>query len=161
MIKLVKALFLSMLLIVSASAKDVDVDSLIAKAKSENKHIMIFFHIPGCPYCTRMLKENFKNEELLSEVKKNFIFEDMYTADDKEIKFKNFKGSVKKFSKHVKVFAYPSTLFMDDEGNTIHIAIGYRNIKEHLAAIYYISSKSYKKEDFETFKERWEFERDD
>ena len=41
-----------------------DMSDDIDEAKDNNKHVMLFMDLNGCPYCTRMLKESFiaKNE---------------------------------------------------------------------------------------------------
>jgi thioredoxin-related protein len=99
--------------------------------------------------------------ETNSEISKHFILKKLYTADDTTIVFKDFKGSIKEFARYMKAFAYPATLYLNDEGKTIFKAIGYRNIQEQLANMYYVSTSSYKRVKFDEFKDKWEFERDD
>ncbi len=141
--------------------EDIDINSKIKLAKQQNKHLMIFFHIPGCPYCKSMLSKNFKDEETLDEMRKNFIFLDLYTADDIFISFDDFDGNIKEFATHIGAFAYPATIFIDNNKKTVFKSIGYRNTQELLAELNYISSASYKTTSLKKFTESWEFERDD
>ena len=154
---IVKSLLL-FLLISSANGNDIDINKFIQVAKKQNKHIMFFHHIPGCPYCKAMLDENFKDANILKEIKNNFIYIDIYTANKNKIKYKNFEGSYKEFSKLVGAFVYPSTIFMDDNGKIVHKSIGYRNIDEYIVDIKYVSTKHYKKIDLETYIEKLELE---
>ncbi|MBE0496138.1 MAG: thioredoxin family protein [Campylobacterales bacterium] len=155
----VKTLFV--LLIAScAYALDVDVASIAHDAKKQNKHVMFFHHIPGCPYCKAMLDENFKDEAILKEIEAHFIYVDVYTQTQGTITYKDFKGSYKAFSAHVGAFAYPSTLFMNGEGEVVHAAIGYRNINEHFAEISYVSTGSYKHMDLESYVQKLELEKE-
>lgn len=140
---------------------DLNINEVEKKAKSENKQMMFFFHIPGCPYCERMLKENFKDKETLSEIKKDFVFVDIYTGDKGEVVYKDFKGSKKEFAKKMKVFTYPTTQFRSASSKIIHEARGYRNTDEYLTEIKYIASRAYKRTDLETFAEDLEFAKDD
>jgi len=160
----VKTIFSLSLLFVFTTAvhsADIDIDKLLQTAKKQNKNIMFFHHIPGCPYCTTMIDENFKDESTLKEINENFIYVDIYTKNKGMIKFKDFKGSHKEFSAYLGAIVYPSTIFMNDEGKIIHKAIGYRNIDEYFIEIKYISSKEYKNISFEKFTENYELEKDD
>ncbi len=149
-----------LILAVSINAADIDLDKLLKSAKKQNKHIMFFHHIPECPYCETMIDENFKNSTILKEIDKNFIYVDIYTKNKDTIKFKDFKGSHKEFSKYLGAFVYPSTIFMNNNGDVIHKAIGYRNIDEFLAEITYVSSQSYKTMDLESYLLNLEFEKE-
>jgi len=143
-----------------AYGADLDIEKIVNEVKSQNKDILFFHHIPGCPYCAAMIEENFKDEALMHEIQENFIYVDIYTKTDGEIKYKDFKGSYKDFSTYVGAFAYPATTFMNANGEIIHRAIGYRNIGEHYAEIKYVSSKSYKTMDLDAYKIELEFKKD-
>lgn len=141
--------------------KDLNINEVEKKAKSENKQMMFFFHIPSCPYCERMLKENFNDKETLSEIKKDFVFVDIFTGNEGVITYKDFKGSSKEFAKKMKVFTYPTTQFRSASSKLIHEARGYRNTNEYLTEIKYIASRAYKRTDLETFSDDLEFAKDD
>lgn len=151
---------LSLTIIVSAN-NDININDKIKLAKQQDKHIMMFFHIPYCPYCKRMLDENFKDTSLLKEIKKNFVLIDIYTGDDGIVTFNNFKGTKKEFSKHIGAFAFPATIFLDKNQKTVYKSIGYRNIQEHFVELKYVDSYSYKTTSLEEFSEKLEFEKDD
>jgi len=148
------------LLAIFVNATEMDINKLIAEAKNQNKFIMFFHHVPGCPYCQAMLDENFKDENILEVMNKNFIYVDIYTANKGTIVFKDFSGNYKDFSKYIGAFAYPATVFMNNEGKVVHIAIGYRNIDEHLTDITYVSTKSYETMNFQAYKEKRDFEKE-
>lgn len=149
--KLIKIMFLFLSLNIFIFANEINIDTLVQKAKAENKNIMFYFHIPKCPYCTRMLNENFKNEEILSLINNDLLFLDIYTAIEDTYLFGDFKGSAKEFAKYLGAVAYPATLFLDSKGEVIHKAIGYRNIQEYIPELKYIISNSYKTKDLETY----------
>ncbi len=135
-----------------------DIDLKLNNTKKENKHLMIFFHIPYCPYCKSMLKHNFHDKKTLNLIEKKFILVDIYTANNNKIKYKNFKGTPKEFAKYIGADAYPATLFINNKGDVIHKAIGYRNIDEYIAELKYISTDNYKNMNLEVFKQKLEFE---
>ena len=147
-----KNIILILLLITVVNANEtIDINSKIQIAQKENKQLMFFFHIPHCPYCIRMINENFKDKETLKEIEENFIFIDIYKKD------KNYE----KLAKDLGAVAYPAILFMNKDKKIIHKAIGYRNTNELLSEMKYISTQSYKSMDLESFILKLEFEKDD
>ena len=139
------------MLISSTYGVDIDVNKLLQAAKKQSKHMMFFYHIPRCPYCKAMLSENFQDKTILKEVDKNFIYVDIYTANQGRIKFQGFEGSYKEFSKHMGALVYPATIFMSPEGKVVYKSIGYRNIDEYITEITYVSTSSYKIMDLESY----------
>ncbi|MEA2099088.1 MAG: thioredoxin fold domain-containing protein [Campylobacterota bacterium] len=156
-----KILIFILLSIYLNAATITDIDNKIILAQKQNKDIMIYFHIPNCSYCEAMLDENFKDEEIAEEIDQNFIFIDMFTANNDIIKYKDFKGSVKEFAKYMGAIAYPATIFLDKNHKISYRSIGYRNTREYLMELMFISSKSYNKLSLEDFTTKIEFERDD
>ncbi len=151
--------FLFILFSLNSFASDIiDIDKKIQEAKKQNKELMIFFHIPDCPYCEAMLDENFKNYTITKLIEENFILIDIYTANKVDIVFKNFKGSPKEFAKYIKATAYPATLFMDKNSNIFYSAIGYRNVQEYIYELKYIITKNYKQMPLDEFVVKMEIE---
>lgn len=139
----------------------IDIESKIKLAQEQGKEVVIFFHIPNCSYCAAMLDENFKNEEILAEIKKNYILVDMITSDESIVKFKEYKGDIKGFAKYLGAIAYPASIFLNNDKKILYRSIGYRNIQEQLMELMFISSKSYDKLTLEDFIVKTEFEMDD
>ncbi len=44
----------------------------VAEAAEKNKRIMLYFHQQGCPYCARLVEENFTDPAIEAYVKKHF-----------------------------------------------------------------------------------------
>ena len=108
-----------------------------------------------------MLDENFKDKKNTGAYqKKIFILVDIYTADQRDILLKDFKGSAKKFAAHIGASAYPATLFMDHKGRVFYKAIGYRNIQEYIYEIQFITTNNYKKMKLDEFIVKMEIEND-
>lgn len=152
--------FLILILVTFAHSTEVNLNKLLQEAAKQNKFIMLYHHIPGCPYCKRMLDENFKDPNILDVINKDFIYVDIYTADAGPVKFKDFTGTHKEFSVYIGAAAYPATIFLNSKGEVVHRAIGYRNSDEHFADITYISTKSYQTMDLESYIEKLEFEKE-
>ncbi|MEA2092005.1 MAG: thioredoxin fold domain-containing protein [Campylobacterota bacterium] len=156
-----KILIIILLNVYLSASSVVDIDDKVKTAQEQNKEIMLYFHIPNCSYCQAMLDENFKDTEILEEIKQNFILIDLYAKKDNRVKYRDFKGSVKEFAKHMGAIAYPATIYLDRDEKIVYRSIGYRNSGEHLMELLFISSKSYNTLSLEDFTIKTEFERDD
>jgi thioredoxin-related protein len=40
--------------------------------KENIRNTMIYFHQNGCPYCAKLVKDNFHNEKLVAKLQKDF-----------------------------------------------------------------------------------------
>lgn len=93
--------FFLLIFSVSIYAKEsININEKLNQVTSKNKSLMFYFHIPDCPYCEKMINQNFKDEKILKLINENFILVDIYTADKKNIVFKDFEGTPKEFAKY-------------------------------------------------------------
>ncbi|MEA2050233.1 MAG: thioredoxin family protein [Campylobacterota bacterium] len=155
--RLIKVWVLISIVCTFSIAKDLNINSILNEATKSNKKVMFFFHIPHCPYCDRMLNNNFKDKNILDEINKSFILVDIYTADKGKVSFNDFKGTRKNFASYLEANVVPATLFMNNDGQIIHKAMGYRNKDEYITEIKYVSTDSYTRVDLEKFIEELEF----
>lgn len=157
------------------NAKDIDVNVLSNQAKKENKHLMFFYHMPGCPKCKKMLRENFKDEKIIKTINENFILVNIDITSNTKIKFKDFEGTEKSFAKYMKVYAVPATQFFDNNFNEIKIIedddtqtdknryqpiLGLRDIRDYNKYFDFVILKNYITTSFEEFSSQWDFEHD-
>ncbi len=109
-----------------------DIDSALAKAKKENKNVLIeFTGSDWCPPCIMMDKKVFSKTEFTDAAKKNFILVKIDIPNkDKALKKKNGKV-MKKYS----VRGVPTVLLFGSDGNEFHrfSAAQYPSIEQFLA----------------------------
>ena len=89
---------------------------VLAKAKKENKPIMMDAYTTWCGPCKMMDKMVFTNDTVADFYNANFI---AYKADME-------KGEGLELAKRYEVRAYPNFLFLDAEGNVLHRSVGAR-----------------------------------
>lgn len=140
------------------SAKDVDLNTIVENAK--NKTVLLFFHKPNCGYCDHMIEFTLKDGDIDREIKRNFVFVDLYTQESGTILFKDFKGSRKAFAKSLGYDFYPTTVFIDNKKNIINITPGLREQDDYMKVLLYISSKKYEEMEFETYIDTLDFDSD-
>jgi thioredoxin-related protein len=137
---------------------DFDIDKSIVDANKTAKHIMLFFHKDNCGYCERM-SFNLDRKEVLEAIDKDFVLLDINRDDDEIVVYQDFNGTNREFLKALDIDFYPTILFIDSSKNEIIYALlGYRDSEKLLNVLKYISSKSYKRVDFEEFKDELFFD---
>ncbi len=145
-----KLFILLVIFISGVKANDIKIDKISEKTVRQDKHVMIFFHMTYCPYCKKMIKKTFKAKNISKQLKKYFTFIDINKSDAGTVYYKDFIGSKKDFAKSLDVHIYPTIIFLDNN-QIAHKVVGYRNKNKFVEILKYITTKSYRKMDFESF----------
>ncbi len=114
-------------------------------ALDENKMVLLYFHLDGCPYCDAMLAQNFKNGENLEFIKKNFLVIAVNIKGAREITMSDVETKTEQeLSQLLKVQYTPTIVFIGEDGKQAFRTNGYRNPKAFRSVLEYVASKSYK-----------------
>ena len=131
-------------MIVSISfAGDIDLDKLTLEAKNANKHILLYFHKTGCPYCNKMEEFTFDDDKVADAIKRHFIFIDINVKEDGIVSFGDFKGTKREFVAMTGYEMYPASLFVDKDGEIVYVELGYKDEVKYLKILQMVSSKGY------------------
>ncbi len=140
----IKKLILTLLTVISISfANDINLDLLVIEAKKTNKHILVYLHTNGCPYCNKMEEFTFDDDVVNTAIEKDFIFVDINVKDEGFISFKDFKGSKLEFAKLIDFDMYPSSLFFNQDGELVYDEVGYRDEDKFLEILQLVNTKAY------------------
>ncbi len=126
-------------------------DDLI-EAQNSGKYIILYFHQQGCPYCEKLINDNFKNKQLVEEIRRDFEVIEINMWGDKEIvDFNNKEFSEKDYASFLRVQFTPTLFFLDNKGKTILRLDGYQSIIKMHKIIDFIVSNSYLSTSFAKF----------
>jgi thioredoxin-related protein len=143
------AIFLTIPIVLFAQQKVIDIDQIANyKLKTKEKHILLFFHMERCPYCKKLIKNAFANDEVKKKMDKDYIFIDMNVDDNKLIKYKDFTGTAKDLCKHLAIGYYPTIVFIDENHEIRYTMKGYRKTETFNHILDYVKNKYYLKTDF-------------
>ena len=117
-------------------------DAGMAKAKKENKKILLYFRADWCQYCTVMDRDVFSNPSVMREIHKNYV--PIRVDADKE----------KILATQYKVQGLPTTWFLTQNAEPIGGIPGSFPPEVMTHVLTYISSDSYKQMQFEEFMKR-------
>lgn len=116
----------------------------LEEASNKNRHMMIYFHQNGCPYCAKLVEYNFHDKGLVAKLKKNFDVVETNIWGDKVVT--DWTGKTfteKEFATHIKIQFTPTLVFLSPQGEVLLRLNGYQSIEKMHAALDYIANKTY------------------
>ena len=121
-----------------------EIEEDIRDANNNNRHVMLFMHIDRCPYCTRMLEENFQRGASQQFIEKNFDVIALNIRGDREIQWDdNTRFSEKALAAELKVHFTPTLIFLDSAGKKVYQMNGYRNPAAFKHVLNFVKDKKY------------------
>lgn len=153
----IQALFVSSLF----ALETVALDAISGKAKSEHKHLLLFFHKKYCGFCEKMKNVTLDDPKVKSYIDKHFIFIDVGINDKGMIQHKSFNGTKHAYARSLGISLYPSVGFIDGNNTLVYGTIGYRDSKAFDIILKYVQSKAYISMELEAYKDELEFAKDE
>lgn len=127
----------------------------VADSKSSSKRIMVFFHQDGCPYCNRLVVENFADQVIKDKIQKSLDVIEINMWGDREVlSFKGQSLSEKQFAIAKKVQFTPTLLFFNEQGKQILRLNGYLPPVEFNTALDYVIGKNEQNSTFRQFSQK-------
>lgn len=124
----------------------------VAEAAAHNKRIMLYFHQPGCPYCARLVEENFTDPEIKAYVQKHFDGIAINMWGDREVVSIGGRSFIEKtFAEALKVQYTPTILFLNEQGKTALRLNGYYPPAKFRLALRYAAEKREASQNFNQF----------
>lgn len=155
-----RALICSILLLlaVPAAAQDqpawfkesfLDMREDIAEAAKSGRRLMLYFHQDGCPYCAKLLRENFGDKAIADKTRKHFDVIAINLWGDREVTDLAGKTTTEKaFAKALRVQFTPTLLMLDEKGGTALRLNGYVPPHQFHAALDYAGGRLEKQQSF-------------
>lgn len=119
-----------------------DIREDIAEAEEANKRVVLYFYQDGCPYCGKLLKDNFGNPDIAAMTQTHFDVIALNMWGDREIT--NLAGedtTEKAFAAALKVQYTPTLIFFDEAGNVALRVNGYYTPDEFTLALDFVAGK--------------------
>ena len=129
-----------------------DIKDEISEAAKAKKRIILYFFQDGCPYCEKLLQDNFGQRKIALKTQKHFEVIAINMWGSKEVT--DLKGQItneKKFSRSLKVQFTPTLLFFNEKGEVIMRVNGYYYPQKFNALLDYIATKKESKLSFSTY----------
>lgn len=119
----------------------------IQEAAQANKHVMLFFHLNNCPYCNKMLNDNFQQDPLKNYIQEHFDVIAINVKGDRQVEYtKEQSFSEKELSDELEVTLTPTIIFINSDNKTVARLNGYRSPEQFKPVLDYVANQTYKTE---------------
>jgi thioredoxin-related protein len=127
----------------------------VQEAREQGRHVMLFMHLAECPYCARLLDENFRSGDTKNFAEKNFDVIGIDIRGSNTVEWFDGKSySEKELAMMLKVVATPAMLFFDANGKTVLRLDGYRQPRPMRQALDYVHGKHYQSQSLARYVEQ-------
>ncbi len=121
----------------------------VKEATKAGRRLMLYFYQDGCPYCSKMLQENFGQKEIADKTRKHFDVIAINLWGDREVVDMGGKTVAEKvFATALKVQFTPSLLLLDEKGEVALRLNGYMPPHKFSAALDFVGQHLEKKQRF-------------
>lgn len=129
-----------------------DIRDDIKDASAANKRVVLYFYQDGCPYCTKLIQENFTKQEIVDKTQKHFDVVAINMWGDREVTDLEGKQTTEKaFAAALKVQYTPTMLFLDEDGKVALRVNGYYAPDKFNLALDFVAGKHDKAGSFKDY----------
>lgn len=119
-----------------------DIREDIAEAAAVNKRVMLYFYQDGCPYCAKLIQDNFSQHRIVQKSQKHFDVIAINMWGDREVTDLNGNAVTEKdFSKSARVMFTPTLLMLNEKGQVALRINGYYAPHKFEAALDFVGQK--------------------
>jgi thioredoxin-related protein len=113
----------------------------IAEAAEDDKRVMIYFFQDGCPYCKKLLEDNFGQRDIADKTRKHFDVITLNIWGDREVTVGDKVMTEKEFAAALKVQYTPTLIFFDENNKAVYRANGYYPPEKFDVVLDYVGQK--------------------
>jgi len=125
------------------------------EAGQKGRHVLLFMHLAECPYCARLLDENFRSGDTKVFTEKNFDVIGIDIRGGNSVEW--FDGNTyteSELARKLKTVATPTMVFIDAKGNTVLQINGYRKPATLRQVLEYVQGRHYQTQSLASYVEK-------
>lgn len=125
------------------------------EAGARGRHAMLFMHLKECPYCARMLDENFRAGATKEFMQKHFDVIAINIRGDQTVEWLDGNTyTEQEVAQATNVVATPTVVFLNAKGDVVLQLNGYRKPETFRQALDYVHGRHYEKQTLASFVEQ-------
>lgn len=125
------------------------------EAGAQGRHAMLFMHLKECPYCARMLDENFRAGGTKEFMERHFDVIAIDIRGSSPVEWLDGKSyTERELAEATKVVATPTVVFLNAEGKVVLRLNGYRQPPAFRHALEYVQGRHYERQTLAQFVEQ-------
>ena len=124
----------------------------VSEANEAGKQILAFFHLDECPYCVRMLDENFREGETRQFIETNFRVIGVDVKGGIGVTWTDGRTYTENaLTGHLGVYGTPAIVFLDRAGSKVLQLNGYRDPTAFRQALHFVQGRHYQESSFSDY----------
>jgi thioredoxin-related protein len=128
-----------------------DLHEDVAEAAENGKRLMVFFFQDGCPYCKKLLEDNFGQRAISEKTQKYFDVVTINIWGDREVTVGDKTLTEKKFAEALKVQYTPTLMFFNENNKVVFRANGYYPPEKFDAVLDYVGTRKEKTISYQSY----------
>ena len=121
-----------------------DITEDLDEATESGKHLLLYMHLRGCPYCYKMVEEGFKNSTNTEIIKSDFDVVAINIRGNNEVTLnEDLVVTEDEVRDHFKVNFTPTIVFLDQNNQLVHKVNGYRSPETFRYILDFVRTESY------------------
>ncbi len=114
------------------------------EAEHDGKQLLLFMHLENCPYCKKVLDENFRQGEHKAYIQQHFEVVDINIRGGREVYWgEGIRYNEKELAQAMNVVATPTLVFMNGDAKVIYKVNGYRAPQALMYTLRYVQERQY------------------
>jgi len=126
-------------------------DKGVELAKKEKKMLVLDIYTDWCHWCKVMDKDTYGNPEVIKYAQANLVMAKLNAETDKKFKFKEGNYTGQQLSMMFGVEGFPSTIFLNSEGEMITSVSGFIPADRFTLILKYLKDNWYERMKFDEF----------
>lgn len=119
-----------------------DIREDVAEAAEAGRLLLLYFYQDGCPYCSKLLHDNFGDQAIAEKTRRHFEVIALNMWGDREVTgLRGESVTEKQFAAGLKVQFTPTLLFLDDRGEPVVRLNGYYQPHHFSAILDYVAGR--------------------
>jgi thioredoxin-related protein len=123
----------------------------IADAADNDKRLMVYYYQDGCPYCAKLMQDNYAQREIVDKTRQYFDVVAINLWGDREVTVGDNTWTEKAFAEALKVQYTPTLLFFSEDNKIVFRANGYYPPEKFSALLDYIGQKQEKEISYQDY----------
>lgn len=124
-----------------------DIAEDVSDAADAGKHVILVMEMNGCPYCYKMIQDNFANAPYRDFIQEHFDVIALNTKGDREVAVTaDMSMSEKEVADLYQVRFTPTLIFLDGSNRPVARVSGYRNSDDFKVILDYVQERAYEQQ---------------